>query len=81
MRHSSTKLQRLHALHPTLAEKVYAMFAELWPAREVKRAIEIQYGERLGLRSIERYQRLHWQARREMARQLELPFRASVRCP
>ena len=57
-----TKLQVLEARHADLREKVNAMFNACWPAVAVQQLIEAQYGTRLGLRSVERYKRTHWQA-------------------
>jgi len=62
LRTPRTKLQVLEARHADLREKVNAMFNACWPARAVQQLIEAQYGERLGLRSVERYKRSHWQA-------------------
>jgi len=45
------------------------MFAELWPAPAVKHMLESQYGERLSLRSVERYKSKQWQAQRECIQQ------------
>ena len=61
-----TKLQALTVRHPGLGDKIDAMFAELWPVRDIKRMIESHYGERLSRNSLDRYRRQHWQARREL---------------
>lgn len=62
-----TKLHALTVRHPGLGDKIDAMFAELWPVRDIKRMIESHYGERLSRNSLDRYRRQHWQARRELA--------------
>jgi hypothetical protein len=69
-RMSSTKMRRLDVLHPGLIDKVEAMFAEFCRPREVKQMIRTQYGERLGLTTVERYKRQHWQARRKMVQEM-----------
>ena len=69
---SPTKLQTLEARHPGLNRKVYAMFAEFWPVAEVKQMIQSQYGERLSLRSLERYKSRQWRTQREVVRQASL---------
>ena len=67
-RRSVTKLQTLEARHPGLNQKVYAMFAEFWPVAEVKQMIRCQYGERISLRSLERYKSRQWRTQREVVR-------------
>ena len=69
-RRSVSKLQMLEARHPGLNRKVYAMFAEFWPAAEVKQMIQTQYGERLSLRSLDRYKSRQWQAQRDVVQQI-----------
>ena len=61
-----TKLQHLEARYADLREKVHAMFNACWPAVAVQQLIELEYGARLGRRSVERYQHAHWQAQREL---------------
>ena len=68
-RRGSTKMQVLENRHPGLQEKLLTMFAELWPAGAVKHLLETQYGERISTRSVEKYMRQHWHARRELAEQ------------
>ena len=77
MRHTSSKLERLQARYPGLQDKVHAMFAEFWAPREVKQMIETQYGERLSLRTIERYKQRHWEQRRELVQQMSAALAAS----
>ena len=72
-RHATTKIQRLAVRHPGLREKVYAMFAEFWPARAVVRLVQAQYGERLGLRSVERYKSQHWRGQRDLIQEMGMP--------
>ena len=69
-RHAVTKLQTLEARHPGLQQKVQAMFAEFWPAQDVKHMIETHYGERLSLNSIARYKRQQWQNRRDLVQEM-----------
>lgn len=69
-RRSVTKLQTLEAAHPGLNRKVHAMFAEAWRTADVKHIIQVQYGERLSLRSLERYKSRQWHAQRELVRQV-----------
>jgi hypothetical protein len=45
----------LDVRHPGLREKMHRMFEEFWPTPEVKHMLQTHYGERLSLRSIERY--------------------------
>ena len=65
-----TKMQILEARHPGLIEKVHAMFAEFWPTQAVKQMIQTHYGERLGLRSLERYKGEHWRVQRELVQEM-----------
>ena len=69
-RHVVTKLQTLEARHPGLIEKVSAMFEEFWPTQDVQHMIQAQYGERLSMNTVARYKRKHWQARRELVREM-----------
>jgi hypothetical protein len=46
------------------------MFEEFWPTQAVVQMLESSYGERLSLRSIERYKRLHWQAQRQLVQEM-----------
>ena len=62
-----TKLQVLEARHAGLREKVTAMFNTGWSALDVQQLLRVQYGARLGLRSVERYKRRHWQAQIALA--------------
>jgi len=48
---------------------MHGMFAEGWPAGQIKNQIASEYGERVSLRSIERYKSEHWRKQREMAQQ------------
>jgi hypothetical protein len=72
-----TKLQLLDARHPGLREKVHAMFEGLWPLKDVKHMIETHYGERVGLRTIEKYKSAQWQAQRESVQQISAVLSAS----
>lgn len=45
------------------------MFEEFWPTSMIKQVINVQCGEHLSVRSIERYKQQHWQARRELVAQ------------
>ncbi|MGA3323165.1 MAG: hypothetical protein ABSF45_01725 [Terriglobia bacterium] len=69
-RHVVTKLQLLGVRHPGLIEKVGAMFEEFWPTQDVRHMIQAQYGERLSSATLARYKRKHWQARRELVREM-----------
>jgi len=69
-RRSVSKMQVLEVRHPGLREKMRRMFEEFWPTPEVKQMLQTNYGERLSLRSIERYKSLHWQAQRELVEQI-----------
>ena len=62
-----TKLQVLEARHAGLREKVQTAFNTGWPALAVQQLIEAQYGAHLGLSSVERYKRRHWQAQIALA--------------
>jgi hypothetical protein len=53
------------------------MFAEFWPAAEVKQMLQNQYGERLSLRSLDRYKSKQWQAQREVVRHIREAARGS----
>lgn len=77
-RHVVTKIQILGARHPGLREKVHAMFGEFWPAQQVKQMIQADYGERLSLRSIERYKQKHWRAQRELIQEMSEVIGSSV---
>jgi hypothetical protein len=77
MRRAFSKMKVLAARYPGLREKVHGMFAEAWSAQAVKEMIENQYGERLGLRSIERYKQQHWQAQHELIREATAALAAS----
>jgi len=77
MRRAFSKMQVLAARNPGLRENMNGMFAEAWPAHAVKEMIENQYGERLGLRSIERYKQQHWQAQHELIREATAALAAS----
>jgi len=72
-----TKMQILEARHPGMCQKVDAMFAESWPTQAVKQMIQTHYGERLGLRSLERYKGKHWRVQRELAEQMSAAQAAS----
>jgi hypothetical protein len=63
-------MQVLAVRHPGLREKMHRMFDEFWPTPEVKQMLQTHYGERLSLRSIERYKSQHWQAQRELVEQI-----------
>jgi hypothetical protein len=76
---SATKLQTLEARHPGLNQRVYAMFAECWPAAEVKQTIQTQYGERLSLRSLDRYKSKQWQAQRDVVQQIREAAHAGLK--
>ncbi len=69
-RRSVSKMQVLDVRHPGLREKMRRMFEEFWPTPEVKQMLQTHYGERLSLRSIERYKSRHWQAQRELVEQV-----------
>jgi len=70
-------MQRLESRHPGLCEKVHAMFEEFWPTQAVVQMIRTCYGERLSLRSIERYKQNHWRAQRELVRETSAALAAS----
>ena len=78
-RFAATKLQTLEARHPGLNQRVYAMFAEFWPAAEVGQMIQSQYGERLSLRSLDRYKSKQWQAQREVIQQIREAAHAGLK--
>ena len=65
MRHTASKIEVLDARYPGLRQRIEAMFEELCPPRDIKRMIETQYGERIGWRSIIRYQNEYWRQRRQ----------------
>jgi hypothetical protein len=68
----------LDAWHPGLIEKMDAMFAEFWPAAEIRQMVQAQYGERLSLSAIEKYKSKHWRARRELVQQMSQAIGASA---
>jgi len=73
-----TKLQVLEARHAGLREKVQTMFNTGWSALDVQQLLAVQYGTRLGLRSVERYKRRHWRAQNERVQQAGAAIRRGI---
>jgi len=67
----------LDAWHPGLIEKMDAMFAEFWPAAEIRQMVQAHYGERLSLSAIEKYRSKQWRAKRDLVQQASAALAAS----
>jgi len=63
------KLQILSAKHPALLQAVDAMFEKFATIPQVRRMIERQYHEDVGVTAVTKYKHKHWQVFKDMVRE------------